>query len=849
MGRLGTFGTFGGHRDRSTLESTRGLWHPPHDVPATSRPPHRLLAHEPSRVSETVRISRRLAIVNSVAAQVTFVLNVTVLLWMNRYLSARLDANEFNLIPVANALLLLPPLLTEALTNGLGRFIMRAASRGDADRIRTIVSSLVPVLCGVSALIAALGALAVWKIDAVVETDPRYLGDLRWMVAILLTTSVVRLPLAPFLTGFYVKQEGIRDKAIRIATELLRLSLVVLLILVFEARALWLPVGSTAAALVGLSVRFVVSRRLVPELRFSFADRVPGVWREILAFGSWSTLRMAGGRLRNFFTPLLVTNLAGAEANSELFLGSMIQRQAPTAVAAAVGPIGPPMVAMVSRGEFTRVKAAYLNGSRYALTMTALIAMPFLVFHQAFIDIYLRDSRDKFDLDAIGTVMLLSTMMVIVRTSSFLTGALANATGQVRGLAWRTALTQTSALLATALCVGPWRLGPVGAAAGACAVMVILVPTLQFRFCLKLARTSVREWAESVGRPLLRPVLLALGVWFAACELIAPSGWIELGFAFLLGAAVFALFAWTDALRPRERRDVLRAIEKVTERFAPGFVKRRRGHFAVEDAATVPLSRRVEALLHVSTERGREQMRLPHFLVIGAQKSGTTWLHVALSRHPDVFMPEQKELHYFDLGLGRSLHHYTRAFQDAPQEALRGEITPAYAILSEKRIAFVRRVLPDARLVYIMREPVERAWSQVVMELGTRRGRSITEVSDEEIRTFLDSSPSRLRCDYTMTIERWERHYAADRILYGFFEAVGDRAMLERVFSHFGLRTDVEWDTMPLGQVIRPRVDETLPGDHDAAPAWVRELLRPRFGAMLDDLERRFGDRIAPWRR
>ena len=105
---------------------------------------------------------------------------------------------------------------------------------------------------------------------------------------------------------------------------------------------------------------------------------------------------------------------------------------------------------------------------------------------------------------------------------------------------------------------------------------------------------------------------------------------------------------------------------------------------------------------------------LPSFLGIGAQKSGTTWLHARLREHPSLFLPAEKELHYFDWNFHRPLHGYARRFADAG-DRLPGEITPGYGMLSPDRISFVARVLPGVRLIYLMRDPVERAWSQVVM--------------------------------------------------------------------------------------------------------------------------------------
>jgi sulfotransferase family protein len=120
-------------------------------------------------------------------------------------------------------------------------------------------------------------------------------------------------------------------------------------------------------------------------------------------------------------------------------------------------------------------------------------------------------------------------------------------------------------------------------------------------------------------------------------------------------------------------------------------------------------------------------MALPGFLVIGAPKAGTTALHVALADHPDLFMSPIKEPKFFltdgpppsgggpgDAATYREhvwrREDYEALFAGAPPGALRGESTPFYLYdrLAQRRI---RALIPGARLIVILRDPVERAHS------------------------------------------------------------------------------------------------------------------------------------------
>ena len=104
--------------------------------------------------------------------------------------------------------------------------------------------------------------------------------------------------------------------------------------------------------------------------------------------------------------------------------------------------------------------------------------------------------------------------------------------------------------------------------------------------------------------------------------------------------------------------------------------------------------------------------RLPDFLGLGTQKGGTTSLHQWLNTHPQVFLPPCKEVHYFDLQPERSSSWYAQHFQDARPEQVCGEITPFYLFHPDVP-ARIHAVLPEVRMIVLLRDPVERSLSQI----------------------------------------------------------------------------------------------------------------------------------------
>jgi hypothetical protein len=118
---------------------------------------------------------------------------------------------------------------------------------------------------------------------------------------------------------------------------------------------------------------------------------------------------------------------------------------------------------------------------------------------------------------------------------------------------------------------------------------------------------------------------------------------------------------------------------------------------------------------------------MPDFLVIGAPKAGTTALHAALAGHPQLYMSSIKEPKFFLTegppptkgGPGDALTYrehiwrreeYEALFGPAPAGTLRGESTPLY-LYDRAAMGRIRRTLPDARLIVVVRDPVERAHS------------------------------------------------------------------------------------------------------------------------------------------
>lgn len=106
-----------------------------------------------------------------------------------------------------------------------------------------------------------------------------------------------------------------------------------------------------------------------------------------------------------------------------------------------------------------------------------------------------------------------------------------------------------------------------------------------------------------------------------------------------------------------------------------------------------------------------ERSRLPNFLFLGPDKSGSTWLHEALSTHPSVFLAPTKDLYFFDRYYERGLPWYASQFANASRScAIIGEVCHDYLFSIEARDR-IRADLGLPRLMVSLRDPVGRAFS------------------------------------------------------------------------------------------------------------------------------------------
>jgi len=234
----------------------------------------------------------------------------------------------------------------------------------------------------------------------------------------------------------------------------------------------------------------------------------------------------------------------------------------------------------------------------------------------------------------------------------------------------------------------------------------------------------------------------------------------------------------------------------------------------------------------------RRRGTLPNLIVIGAAKCATTSLHYYLGLHPEISMSRTKELLFFveEHGWRRGIDWYRSQF---PRETkVRGESSPAYTQWPKHQgvPGRMRAVIPEARLIYLIRDPVERLLSDYRHRLTRREdARSLLEAlkRPRKEETYVAAGL------YHEQIEQYLQHFPRSSLLVVAAEDLHRhrRRTLGRVFDFLGVeasfwsprfrwtlhRSDLRRRATPLGLRLK-------------AP--VRRLLRPLPFALRGPIER-----------
>jgi hypothetical protein len=167
---------------------------------------------------------------------------------------------------------------------------------------------------------------------------------------------------------------------------------------------------------------------------------------------------------------------------------------------------------------------------------------------------------------------------------------------------------------------------------------------------------------------------------------------------------------------------------------------------------------------------------LPNFIGIGAPKAGTTWVFEALNKHPQIYMPPAKELHFFaDYNIGTSIEEYTSYFEKVNprmHQAI-GEISATY-LTSVHAPERIKNLIPNVKLLICVRNPIDQVyslyWHMLRQNFNLSQKDKIPTSFEEAIEKYEQTLLSQAL--YFTNIQKWLNHFDKSQLKIIFFDDI-----------------------------------------------------------------------------
>ena len=282
------------------------------------------------------------------------------------------------------------------------------------------------------------------------------------------------------------------------------------------------------------------------------------------------------------------------------------------------------------------------------------------------------------------------------------------------------------------------------------------------------------------------------------------------------------------------------------------------------------------------------------FLGIGAQKGGTTWLFKRMKELSGFTLPYIKELHYFDrsknyptsvelseeLLIERliNIHFIKRSVygifintvrtKDIKKikwfikwyysnyndnwylslfnsfKGITGEISPSYALLKNEDIEKMYQLLPNTKIIFLIRNPIDRAWSHYRFQVRLWGNDRIDEemLREEKIKEYFNDYNRHLRSNYILTIDRYLKYYNSGQLLIGFYDAIQDQPekLLEEIVRF--LKGDVSKIKEECNFYKKDNVSPSM-----KMPDEIRTYLVKEYKPIMEELALRYGGYCQKW--
>ena len=222
---------------------------------------------------------------------------------------------------------------------------------------------------------------------------------------------------------------------------------------------------------------------------------------------------------------------------------------------------------------------------------------------------------------------------------------------------------------------------------------------------------------------------------------------------------------------------------------------------------------------------------IPNLFIIGAMKSGTTSLHEYLNEHPDIFMSNVKEPGYFAECMNyypKDLAWYESLFKDVKDEMIIGESSTNYTKLPicTDVVNKIWEFNPDARFIYVMRDPIKRVMSHYWhgVKYGDERNDALTAIKQKQ--EYICFS------DYATQLEPYIERFGLDKIYTLTFESLINDPVseLRSLFAWLGVDADISIKNTGSAHNALPKSFKKVKGSgllHDFRSSFIWNSIAP----------------------
>jgi O-antigen/teichoic acid export membrane protein len=319
---------------------------------------------------------------------ITKLLSITVFIWVQQYLIKRISADEYAIYAIVSSLVFLLPFITSALVSAGVRYMIFEYTRRDFEKMNKVLSTSIILNSCVGIVLLLLSLFVLFHLDSLLKVAPQYLDDAKLMFVIIIITFVLNFVFTPFGLGLHVAQKLVIKNIIDLIVEILKITLLFSLLFAVSTKALWVVLANSAALLLALIIRIALSKKIIPQMRFSIQSFDITFVSKFLSFGGWNSIILLSRYLRNFAALFLLNRFGTSVDVSSFNIGRFVSRQTLQVWEPVRASIGAPLIAMYSKNELQRLNDTYLKGSRLAIWMTSFVVFPAIIFSESFVRLY-----------------------------------------------------------------------------------------------------------------------------------------------------------------------------------------------------------------------------------------------------------------------------------------------------------------------------------------------------------------------------------------------------------------------------------------------------------------------------